>query len=387
MQRLAVLLTNFELDVRGGTQLYLRDLAVALLARGHRPLAYAPRLGDVAREMEQAGVPVTDNLTTIGQSPDIIHAHHNHELFTAVLRFPGVPAVRVCHGWLDERPQPFPRVRRYIAVDDTTRDRCVCEWGVPVDRVQVLLNFVDLARFTPRAPLPPRPRRALVFSHNAREHAWAVRAACDELGIAVETMGRTEGTESASPERQLQQYDVVFAKARAALEALACGAAVVLCDRAGVGPMVTSAEFPRLRRLNFGIRTLTRVLSPAAIASELARYDPADASAVSAKVRATAGADRAIETLLACYRDVLDEQGRATADRDEEFRAASAYLRALSPRVAWAETPAASRQLLLRSLHRSTSMVPGVRRLLGSSWSRRMVLSARDWRRRLDGES
>jgi hypothetical protein len=249
----------------------------------------------------------------------------------------------------------------------------------------VLLNFVDLARFAPRGPLPPRPRRALVFSHNAGEHAWAVRAACERLGIEVETMGRSAGTASDAPERRLQDYDLVFAKARAALEALACGAAVVLCDRAGVGAMVTSAELPRLRRLNFGIRTLTRRVTPEVVAGEIARYDPVDAAAVSAHVRATASADAAIDALVACYRAVLEEDRRTAVAPDEELQAAAAYLRALSPRVYWADTPAASRQLLLRSLHVSAGSLFGVRQLLRTAWGRRLVLSARDWRRRLDG--
>ena len=54
----------------------------------------------------------------------------------------------------------------------------------------------------------------------------------------------------------LGQYDIVFAKARCALEALAVGNAVVLCDTVGVGPMVTTGEVDRLRRLNFGVRAL-----------------------------------------------------------------------------------------------------------------------------------
>ena len=40
----------------------------------------------------------------------------------------------------------------------------------------------------------------------------------------------------ARPEEALGSYDIVFAKARAAAEAVATGTAVVLCDVAGAGP-------------------------------------------------------------------------------------------------------------------------------------------------------
>jgi len=131
MQPLTVLLTNFDLNLRGGSQPYVRDVALGLLRRGHRPVAFSQTLGEVARELRAATIPVTDDLRRLTVAPDLIHGQHNHELFASLLRFPGVPAIRVCHGWLDEAPQPFPRILRYIAVDDTTRDRCLCEWGCP----------------------------------------------------------------------------------------------------------------------------------------------------------------------------------------------------------------------------------------------------------------
>lgn len=383
MQPLVVLLTNFDLDVRGGTQLYVRDVALGLLARGHTPVAYSTRLGEVARELAAATIPVTDDLRTLGAAPDLVHGHHNHELFTALLRFPSAPAVRICHGWLDERPQPFPRVLRYLAVDDTTRDRCLYEWGVPAERLDVLLNFADLERFAPRPPLPPRPGRALVFSHNAREHCWAVRRACEDLGISLDAVGRSVGASSASPERILREYDLVFAKGRAALEAMACGTAVVLCDRSGIGPMVTAGELARLRRLNFGMRTLTRGLSAGALRGEIERYDPGDAAEVSRQIRATAGADAAIESLLACYRDVLAEHRATLADTGDELRAASTYLYTLTPRVYWTQTAAAARHLFLRSLYESTANLPGIRTVLRTRPVRRLVLAMGDWRRRL----
>ena len=50
-----------------------------------------------------------------------------------------------------------------------------------------------------------------------------------------------EGFESRPLVTLTGDYDLVFAKARCALEAMAVGAAVVLCDTHGLGPMVTSA--------------------------------------------------------------------------------------------------------------------------------------------------
>jgi hypothetical protein len=255
---------------------------------------------------------------------------------TALLHFPDTPAVSFCHGWLpwEEMPPRFPRVLRYVAVDHTCRDRLVAEGGVQPERVEVLLNFVDLQRFPPRSPLPTRPTRALVFSNYVHDgnSLPAIRRACADVGLALDVIGRGSNNACAAPERVLGGYDVVFAKARAALEALATGAAVVVCDATGCGPMVCARNFERLRRLNFGVRTLTAPATAERLVRELGRYDPADAAEVSRRLRAEGGRDRAVRRLVAIYEEVLCEWERAPApDRLAENRAAAAYLQSVSP--------------------------------------------------------
>ncbi len=254
---------------------------------------------------------------------------------TALLRFPGVPCVFVCHGWApwEEAPPLFPRIRRYVAVDAATRERLTAA-GVPPERIATILNFVDLARFRPRPPLPARPRRALAFGNSAAETTYlpALRAACGRAGIALDAAGLAAGNPAARPEEILPAYDLVFAKGRAALEAMAVGAAVVLCDADGSGPLVTAAELDRLRPLNFGLRALTGPLTAEALLGEIGRYDAADAAQVSARVRREASLDDAVERLLAVYREALAEPAdRSPEALDRELRAAAGYLAWLNP--------------------------------------------------------
>jgi len=332
-----VLITNNTLAGRAGSELYVRDLATAVLDRGITPIAYSTQLGDVAEELRRATVPVIDDLDALATPPNLIHGQHHLETMTALLRFPGVPAIYFCHGWLpwEEMPPRFPRILRYIAVDHTCRDRLVCEHAIPEDRLRVLLNFVDLERFKPRGALPARPARALVFSNSASEQTYmqAAREACQQAGIALDVIGFKAGNVCAHPEAVLGGYDLVFAKARSALEALAVGAAVVLCDAAGVGEMVTTNNLDRLRPLNFGIRALREAVSAEALAREIARYDANDAAEVSRRIRATAGRDAVIDELVSIYQEVLAESAGQPNDAIAEYHAASAYLRAQAPRL------------------------------------------------------
>src|ERR1043165_6604223 len=157
---LRILITNNTLSARAGSELYVRDLASSLLKRGHTPIAYSTNLGEVAKELREITIPVVDDLALISEPPELIHGQHHIETMTALLHFPRVPAVFFCHSWMpwEEIPPRFPLILRYVAVDQTCRDRLIYEHAIPQDRVQVLLNFVDLERFSARAELPARPK-------------------------------------------------------------------------------------------------------------------------------------------------------------------------------------------------------------------------------------
>ncbi|HEU4766406.1 MAG TPA: glycosyltransferase, partial [Pyrinomonadaceae bacterium] len=335
MRGLRILITNHFLRGLTGSELYVCELATSLLRRGHTPIVYSPQLGPTARELRNATVPVVDDLDAIASPPDLIHGQHHIETMSALLRFPDTPAVFFCHGFLpwEEAPPKHPRILRYVAVDDTCFDRIVVESGIPEERVSVILNSVDLEQFVPRSPLPAKPARALVFSNEATEstHVGAVREACLRSGLTLEVIGAHSGNTSARPQDVLGQYDIVFAKGRCALEAMAAGSAVVLCDFLGTGPMVNTGEFDKLRRLNFGIRTLRRNIDAGVLETEIARYDPGDAAKVSQRIRATAGREAAIDQIVTLYQEVIDEfDGGTKRDRDAEGRAEAVYLRDLA---------------------------------------------------------
>ena len=333
---------------------------MGLLARGHQPVAHAPRLGPLAERLRDATVPVAADLDDLGAPPDVIHGQDNHVLLTALLRWPGVPAVRVLHGWQDDRPIPFPGVRRFIAVDDTVRDRAIGEWALPPDALATVRNFADLRRFTPRPRLPDVPARALVFSNYASAHLPVVRAACAARGLAVDAAGTSVNAAVDRPEERLGDYDVVFAKGRCAIEAMAVGAAVILCDASGLGPLVTSAAFDDLHRMNFGLRALSRPLAADGIAAELARYDAGDAGRVAARVRAVASLDDAVEQLIEHYEHAIACGATAPVEAAEQMHAASAYLATLGPRLAWTQSARAVLYQVVRRAYFRTQRLPGV---------------------------
>ena len=310
---LRVLITNIQSWPPSGTVLYVRDLALELQRQGHTPVVFSSTEGGVAEELRDAGIAVTDRLGRLRETPDIIHGHHHAPTLVALRRWPSVPAIHVCHDHTspNDRTPIHPNIRRHFGVSRVCVQRLVGD-GVPQSSADLLLNFVDMARFSPRTALPARPRRALVFSNYAHEggHLPAVIEACRQAGLELDIAGAAVGRIVTRPERLLPRYEIVFAKAKAAMEAMAVGTAVILCDYGGVGPMVTSTRFDELRPLNFGFEALRDPLQPEPLLREIARYDPEDAARVRDLLRSSAGLVDAVESLVAIYHEAIAEHRR-----------------------------------------------------------------------------
>jgi hypothetical protein len=338
---LKILITNAYLAAYAGTQVVVRDLACEFSRLGHQVMVYCPEAGAVADEIRSHGIPVAHKLTSLKSAPDIIHGQFHLPTMEALLRFPAVPAIYVCHAAVGAGDEPFyfPRLLRYIAVDERCRKRLENTQGIPRERIQIVLNAVDLERFQKRGPLPGKARRALIFSNNASEstHLPAVRKACRQAGLELDVAGLGSGNPTSNPETFLPRYDIVFAKARSALEAMAAGAAVILCDAPGLGSMVTTRDFDRLRPMNFGVGVLDKPLHASAIRAEIDRYDPHDAAQVCARVRSEAGLAEAARGWIKVYGEIVEEFRLAAKDEDAEFEALVAYLRkpGFDDRVEW----------------------------------------------------
>ena len=334
-----VLITNCVLERPTGTEIVVCDLARELCSRGHEVTVYSPRLGVIAERARTAGARLTSDLAEVSE-PEVVHGHHHLNTVTALFRFPRTCGIFACHdaaSWRDAAPL-FPRILRYVAVDLTCRDRLVAD-GVDPKRISIIPNAVDLKRFRVRGPLPVRPRRALVFSNYVTEGRYLelVRSVCRSAGILVDVAGRGVGRQCDAPEDLLGQYDLVFAKGRCALEAVALGCAVILIDPGAMGGMVTSINFAGLKLLNCGRRALTRPIHAESLAAEISHYDSSDAHAVSQLVRAGSALDTVIHEWMDLYAEVMELSQSMTYDPAAELVWMSDYLRTWGwdSRIAW----------------------------------------------------
>jgi hypothetical protein len=155
--------------------------------------------------------------------------------------------------------------------------------------------------------LPERPKRALILAKQGSNYLDSVQAACLRRAIDVDAVGATIGNEIDNLPARLPEYDLVFATARSALEAMAIGCAVIVVDGRGLSGLVTRDVVSSWRDNNFGAWLLSRPISADAIGGEIDRYDPSDARKVSDYIRKHSSLDRYLDRLEEMYRNVISQ--------------------------------------------------------------------------------
>lgn len=317
-----VLITNIVLGGRTGTEIVTIELAQGLARRGHQVAVFAPFVGPSASILSAQNIPVTHRLRELPWKPDVIHGHHSIAVVPVLAQYLDVPALFVMHDAAQDLncPPSTPQIVRLFAVDEIDRDHYAREADIDPTRVDLLLNCVDLDRFQPRSPLPERPQRALLLSKNVG-HIDSVREAAGRAGLALDEIGPVFGRVVDDLNVRLRDYDIVFATARMALEALAVGCAVVVCDGRGLAGMATSDVVDTWRANNFGSKLLTRSPTVDALLDQVRRYSPRDAAIVSARIRELASLSGYLQRVEAIYRDIV---ANWTCSFDDQRRHAEA---------------------------------------------------------------
>ncbi|HSJ01360.1 MAG TPA: glycosyltransferase family 4 protein [Verrucomicrobium sp.] len=305
-----ILMTQRDLTFLGGTEMVTVELAKALAERGHEVAVYTPKSGRIANVMISSGVWVRDRLADLPWVPDIIHGQHHLQTMAALARFNETKAVYYCHGLLPwvERPPLHPRIGRYLMMCEWLVPRTFPEYGLPPERVVVLPNFVNLTRFTRVRTPPARPVRAALFGGDLPpDDLEKLEGACAACGLTLEKIGYQHENPLERPEIFLQGFDLVFAMGRCALEAMACGCAVVPLMPGQAGGLITAETFNQHAFSNFSPRYFITAnqISAGWLGEQLALWQPVEVLAVTCLVRERHSLTLAVDRLLEFYQQAL----------------------------------------------------------------------------------
>lgn len=266
-------LGNRLLDRAGGTEVHLVTIGEELQRLGHEVWLYSPELGSFSDEAQRRGLAIAGTVEALPAQCDVVLAQDTIVSYDLGERFPGALTIfRICGDVVDfQTPPQVPDLVDLVIVlsDRYERTAIGCATRAPILRLQIP---IDLHRLVPISVLPEVPRRAVLLG-NYLERTDVVEAACAARGIEVARIGGAQ--QSYNVGTALDGTDIVFAKSRAALDAMACGRAVYVLDIFGGDGWVTPENYGILEADHFAGLATSRVIGPAEIEHDLTLYDAA----------------------------------------------------------------------------------------------------------------
>ncbi|MEX2024205.1 MAG: glycosyltransferase [Thermoleophilaceae bacterium] len=259
----------------GGTQTYLLTVAEQLQRLGHGATIVAEELGEMADLARERGVDVA----LVADAPAACDALLTRDGVMAAqlaARYRGAPHIFVAPSEYFDFQLPPPvehAVSAVVALNDRLQARVgTLALDVPVVRLK---HPVDIRHFSPRAPLRSPPRRLLLLGNYLRgDRREMVERVCADLGIECVQIGAHAATATADPVAEINTADIVVGKARAIVEAMACGRAAYVMDVFGTDGWVTPDRYDALEADNFGGRVDCTAATPQRLAADLAAYAP-----------------------------------------------------------------------------------------------------------------
>ena len=270
-----VVATTHNLRI-GGSQGYLLLVGEQLERLGHHFVVHAPeREGPLADLAAERGIRVARSESALPEACDVVLVQDGMMAHRLAEAYPRVPQVFRCPSELFDLqlpPQLPGLVGATVALSERVAQRLRALALSP--EVVRLTQPVDTSRFGGGEALRARPRRAVLLGNYLqgprRElliETWGA------AGVQCEVAGNL-GEPTLEPERVLADADIVVAKGRAAVEAMASGRAVYVYDQFGGDGWITPQSYRALEADNFAGQATAAVPSAEALARDLATYDP-----------------------------------------------------------------------------------------------------------------
>ena len=328
-----ILFSQYGLDHRGGSELFVVEVAGEFLRRGHSVAVYTGVAGPMAAHLTGLGGVVVDDPRKCPWTPDVIHGQHRMFALKALMAFPSTPAIHYIHGFVPRLEKPFlhPRILRYVTISHGMAEHFAVSLGLPRESFEVIHNHIDLELYAAVRAVSESPRKALLYS-NARfspVQLSMIGEACRERGMSLELAGLCNGRVEEHPERLLPNFDVVFAIGRSALEAAACGCAVIPLYGGMAEELLHPGNYNRIRNQNFAVRLSEHEkLSAEWIGRQLDQWDRDAILAVTRMIRDDARLEKTADRLESIYGAVIaDHAGSPEPALDDELLALQKILR------------------------------------------------------------
>jgi hypothetical protein len=269
-----VLATNGLAGI-GGSETYLLTVAEQLQRLGHAVTVHAATGGAMSDFMAGRGLPVTLGERGLPDACEAILVQDAAMAYALAERWPETPQVFRCPSALHHFQFP-PQLPGIVAAVVVCSDRMARHVEALAGEREIvrLRHPVDTQRLSPRGEIRERPRRAVLLGNyvSGRRREMIVEA-WGGAGVECETVG-VHGAATPEPASAIAAADIVVGKARAIIDAMACGRAAYVLDVAGGDGWVTEERYPAMEADNFAGQATDWSLDHQRLVTDLADYEP-----------------------------------------------------------------------------------------------------------------
>ena len=260
----------------GGSETYLLTVAEHLRRLGHGVVVHAEEGGAMSELMEARGLRVEIGERGLPETCDAILVQDATMAYALADRWPEAPQVfRAPSALYDfQSPPQLPGVVAAVVVCSDRMARHVEAMAGEREIVR-LRQPIDIKRLCPRGEIRERPRRALLLgNYVAGRRRELIAEAWGEAGVECVSIG-AHGSTAPDPAAEIAAADIVVGKARAILDAMACGRAAYVLDVAGGDGWVTEERYAAMEADNFAGQATEWSLDRDRLVADLAGYRPA----------------------------------------------------------------------------------------------------------------
>jgi len=258
-EKLRILIANNHLARLGGSETFTHTLAREMRERGHDVDVFTFSSGEMSKKIKC--------VEKLKKEYDLLLISHN-----TCLRFlQDVKGFKIltCHGKYPDLEQPEQGADAYVAISEEVQKH-LSNRGYGS---KIIWNGIDCVRFSPQKPINKKLQKVLSLART--EHANnIVMLACKSLGVDLEVLQPNTW----NVEKKMQDADLVVSLGRGAMEAMACGRAVIVFDARGYmrfesrGDGIIDGNAEELLRCNFSGRRYNIPFTPETLAKEMQKY-------------------------------------------------------------------------------------------------------------------
>ena len=263
-------MTNFHLELPGGTETWIKTIGLELSKRGHDVTIFTFKKGEFAKRLERLGLYITDSFDS-NKNFDIALINHNSCLeLIRRNRKNSYPLLFTSHGPNEELEKPVRGADYYFAVSEEVQERCK-SWGF---EAEIMRNPIDCETFNIAEPINVKIRTILALSHH-KDVQKQIRKIGRKLKAKVILLGHKMGNISWEVQNEINSADLVVTLGRGCLESMACGRNVIVHGAYGADGYVDDESIGEFRKFNCSGRRYGKDFSKINdFVQEATKYDP-----------------------------------------------------------------------------------------------------------------